>query len=208
MLELQELGGTRRPRESDTHASLLGRLRLAPDDSGLWSEFVKLYGGTIFRRCRNWGLQQADAEDVTQEVFLRLAVRMRSFLYDPRRSFRAWLKTVAQHERQHYVTKQRKAGRASGGESDSQSLSAIEARTDPVRRLQDTFDQELLHQAAERVRLRVNPKTWGAFQLLAVQGCRGAEVASRLGMNVSTAFVARSRVQRMLREEVTRSEDE
>jgi len=130
---------------------------------------------------------------------------MRSFRYDPRRSFRAWLKTVAQHERQHYLTKQRKAGQAVGGESDSQSLAAIEARTDPVRRLEDTFDQELLHQAAERVRLRVKPKTWDAFQLLALQGCRGADVASRLGMNVGNLFVARSRVQRMLRDELTRA---
>jgi RNA polymerase sigma factor (sigma-70 family) len=208
MLELQELRGAPRPRESDTHASLLGRLSLDPDDPVLWSEFFKLYGGTLFRWCRNWGLQRADAEDVTQEVFLRLAVRMRSFHYDPRRSFRAWLKTVARHERQHYVTKQRKAGQASGGESDSQNLAAIEARADPVRRLEDTFDQELLRQAVARVRVRVNPKTFDAFQLLAVQGCRGAEVASRLGMNVSTAFVARSRVQRMLREEINRTRQE
>ena len=30
------------------------------------------------------GLQQADAQDVTQEVFLNLSARMQEFRYDPR----------------------------------------------------------------------------------------------------------------------------
>ena len=34
---------------------------------------------------------------VTQIVLLKLATKLRDFAYDPSRSFRAWLKTVAQH---------------------------------------------------------------------------------------------------------------
>ena len=206
MLADEELSGAPGPGDCDTRVTLLGRLRSVPDDPGVWSEFVDVYGRTIYGWCRRWGLQQADAEDVTQEVFLNLAVRMRNFSYDPQRSFRAWLKVVAQHEWQRYIAKQRKAGRASGGESASERLAAIEAREDLVRRLEEAFDHELLQQAAASVRLRVDPKTWDAFELLAVHGCRGAEVASRLGMEVGTVFVARSRVQRMLREEVARLE--
>ena len=44
------------------------------------------------------------------------------------------------------------------------------------------------------------------FELLAIQGCSGAEVAERLKMKVATVFVARSKVQRMLREELARLE--
>ena len=59
-----------------------------------------------------------------------------------------------------------------------------------------------------RVRLRVEPRTWDAFQLLAIEGRSGAEVAQRLQMKVATVFVARSKVQRMLREEVSRLDRE
>jgi len=62
----------------------------------------------------------------------------------------------------------------------------------------------LLKEAAARVRLRVEPRTWDAFHLLAIEGRSGAEVARRLEMKVATVFVARSKVQRMLCEEITR----
>jgi RNA polymerase sigma-70 factor (ECF subfamily) len=202
MQEFHSVECTRPAGETETQVSLLERIRISPDDPELWTEFVSLYGGTILRWCRNWGLQQADAEDVTQEVFLRLTVRLRSFHHDPNRNFRAWLKTVAHRERQHYVTKHRKAGQASGGDSDCNRLSEIEARQDSGQRLEELFDYELLFQAAERVRHRVDPKAWEAFQLLALEQFRGAEVAGRLGMKVGSVFVARSRVQRKLREEL------
>src|SRR4051812_26981460 len=80
-----------------TSASLLLRLRTAPDDQALWGEFVDRYGPLIYGWCRRWKLQESDAEDVTQDVLLRLATRMREFRYDPSRSFRGWLKTLTRH---------------------------------------------------------------------------------------------------------------
>jgi RNA polymerase sigma factor (sigma-70 family) len=196
------------PTASDTRVTLLGRLRAAPNDPAAWSEFVEWYGRKIYVWCRAWGLQEADAQDVTQEVLLNLSVRMHHFRYDPRGSFRAWLKTVTHNAWQDYSASQRKPGRGSGCESTLERLAAIEARDDLTRRLAEAFDQELLKEAAARVRLRVEPRTWDAFHLLAIEGLRGAEVAQRLEMKVATVFVARSKVQRMLREEVARLEQE
>ena len=82
---------------SRTSITLLGRLQSDPDDKEAWSEFVRRYGRIIFRWCRHWNLQEADAEDVTQNVLLRLAQKMPQFVYDPSRSFRAWLKTLTHH---------------------------------------------------------------------------------------------------------------
>jgi RNA polymerase sigma factor (sigma-70 family) len=192
------------PSESATRVTLLGRLRAAPDDPAAWSEFVEWYGGKIYAWCRAWGLQEADAQDVTQEVFLNLSVRMHHFRYDPRGSFRAWLKTLTRHAWQDYLEKQRRLGRGSGSDSVMERLAAVEAQDDLARRLAEAFDQELLREAAARVRLRVEPRTWDAFHLLAIEGRSGAEVAQRLQMKVATVFVARSKVQRMLREELSR----
>ncbi len=50
------------------------------------------------------------------------------------------------------------------------------------------------------VETRVQPHTWQAFRLLAIEGRPGSEVAALLGMEISTAYyVARSKVQRMIR---------
>jgi RNA polymerase sigma factor (sigma-70 family) len=192
------------PSEFATRVTLLGRLRAAPDDPAAWSEFVGWYGGKIYAWCRAWGLQEADAQDVTQEVFLNLSMRMHHFRYDPRGSFRAWLKTLTRHAWQEYLDKQRRLGRGSGSDTMMERLAAVAAQDDLARRLAEAFDQELLKEAAARVRLRVEPRTWDAFHLLAIEGRSGAEVAQRLQMKVATVFVARSKVQRMLREELSR----
>jgi DNA-directed RNA polymerase specialized sigma24 family protein len=56
--------------------------------------------------------------------------------------------------------------------------------------------------ALTRVQQRVEPTTWQVFELLALQGLSGADVATRLAMQVAAVYVARSRVQKMIREEV------
>jgi len=196
------------PCASDTRVTLIGRLIASPNDPAAWSEFVEWYGRKIYVWCKAWGLQEADAQDVTQEVFLNLSVRMHHFRYDPRGSFRAWLKAVTHNAWQDYLASQLKPGRGSGRESALERLAAIEARDDLTRRLAEVFDQELLKEAAARVRLRVQQRTWDAFHLLAIEGLCGAEVAQRLEMKVATVVVARSKVQRMLRAELARLEQE
>jgi hypothetical protein len=53
-------------------------------------------------------------------------------------------------------------------------------------------------------RLRVQPKTWEAFRLLALEDHSGNEVAERLGMKVSAVFVAKRNVRKMIEEEIAR----
>ncbi len=85
-------------------------------------------------------------------------------------------------------------------------LAAVEARDDLARRLAEAYDKELLKELATRVRLRVEAWTWAGFCLLAFKARFGVEVARRLEMRVATVFVARSKVQRVLRKEVARLE--
>jgi RNA polymerase sigma factor (sigma-70 family) len=203
---LQASSTVKQPSASATRATLLGRLRSSPNDPGAWSEFVECYGGKVYAWCRAWGLQEADAQDVTQDVFLNLTARLQEFRYDPSGSFRAWLKTITHHAWHDFVEKRQKAGRARGDPSARDQLAAIEARDDLARRLSEALDEEIFQEAATRIRLRVEPRTWEAFRLLAIEGVSGAEAAKQLGMKVATVFVARSKVQRMLGEEIARLE--
>ena len=196
------------PRAPDlrTSVSLLARLRLAKPDQAAWGEFVERYGRKIYGWCRHWGLQGADAEDVTQEVLLKLSSKMQDFRYDRSGSFRAWLKTLTHHAWQDFVTSRRRAGEADGGSAIRDVLQTVEAREDLLARLGEEFDRELLDAATARVRQRVQPHTWDAFRLTALEGLSGAEAGKQLGMKVATVFVAKSKVQRMLQEEMQRLE--
>ena len=100
--------------ESRTRASLLARLRQAPADQAAWGEFVERYGRKLYGWCRHWGLQEADAQDVAQDVLVRLAGKMRGFDYDSSRSFRAWLKTLARHALSDFCDARQKMAAAGG----------------------------------------------------------------------------------------------
>ncbi len=185
-----------------TSTTLLRRVQQGPADQAAWAEFVQRYGPCLDRWCRRWGLQEADARDVTQDVLLRLAQKLRTFVYDPARSFRAWLKTLTRHAWQDFLDARHRPGAGSGDSAVEKLLQALEAREDLARHLEEEYDRELLEEAMRRVRPRVAVNTWEAFRLLAFEGLTGAEVASRLGMQVSMTFVAKSRVQKMIQHEL------
>ena len=58
-----------------------------------------------------------------------------------------------------------------------------------------------------QVALRVQSRTWKAYQLTAVEERPAAQVARDLQMRISEVYVAKSRVMKMLRETIIRLED-
>ena len=186
---------------SKTSLSLLKRLKVQPADEQAWRDFVSRYGKKILAWCRYWGLQESDAADVSQVVLTKLAKEIGKFEKRSDGSFRGWLKTVSHHcwydlvtSRQHKIAK--------GGEELERKLDSEEARDDLTKQLEAAWDQELLQLASDRVRLRVQPKTRQAFELSAVENLAGDDVASRLEMNLSTVYKAKSNVLKLLQEEV------
>ena len=191
---------------SRTSPTLLGRLRQNPTDQEAWGLFVRRYGPRIYGWCRRWNLQEADADDVTQMVLAHLAQKMSAFNYDPSRSFRAWLKTIAHHAWSDFLAGRQRAGLGSGDSQVGEMLKSLEARDDLAARLDAEFDREMLEEAMTRVRLRVEPHTFEAFRLTAVEGKKGPEAARQMGLPVATVFKAKNRVQKLVQEELRRLE--
>src|SRR5262245_1812897 len=148
-----------------TRVTLLTRLRQDPSDQAGWEEFVERYGRHIYRWCRQWKLQDADAEDVTQIILMKLTQKLPIFAYDRSRSFRGWLKTVTHHAWRDFESSRHRAQAAGGGSQVQELMLTVEAREDLARKLEEAFDLELLEAAQVRVRLRVAPQTWEAFRL-------------------------------------------
>ena len=192
---------------SATRATLLARLRHDPTDQAAWDVFVEQYGRHIYRWCRQWKLQDADAEDVTQTILVKLTQKFRAFAYDPSRSFRGWLKTVAHHAWRDFEGGRRHPQPAGGDSQVQELMLTLEAREDLAQKLEEAFDLELLEAAKVRVRLRVAPQTWEAFRLVALEGLPAAEVAARVQMQVAMVYVAKSKVQKMLQEEIRNLEE-
>ncbi|MBK9385557.1 MAG: sigma-70 family RNA polymerase sigma factor [Planctomycetes bacterium] len=180
-----------------THASLLARLSEGADGPA-WNEFHSRYRELIRGFAARRGLQTADAEDVVQEVFLALAQAMRSFEYQPEKGrFRGFLKTIAIR----VIGKRFTRGRA--GLDQTAAEHTLEAAADESAHESDwevEWRQHHLRTAMERVRAEFRGTDLRAFQLL-TSGPRDARsVAAELGISVDSAYQAKSRILKRLRE--------
>lgn len=176
-----------------------------PRDPQCWNAFVDRYAPRIYGWCRQHRLQDADAQDVTQEVLTRLVQKLPAFRYDPHKgTFRSWLKTVTHHAWCDFLESHRRARTTEQDPEAMARLNTLEAREDLLQALAEAFDLEVLAEAEARVRLQVSPRDWKIFQELAVESLPASAVASEMGMNVSAVLMVRSRVQKKLRQEVRR----
>src|SRR6187431_2740248 len=104
-----------------TRSSLLLRLRDSQDHEA-WLEFISLYEPLTYRVFRRHGLQDADAREVMQELFL--AVSRHIDHWNPakeRGSFRGWLRRVARNLVINWL-KQRDRRAAAIGGTDMQAM--------------------------------------------------------------------------------------
>lgn len=188
--------------DCSTHVSILMALCNDPGDQSAWAAFVDRYGPQIHAWCLRWRLQDADAQDVTQMVLLKLVRHLPDFAYDPSRSFRGWLRTLTARSWSDFIRDQVRGVRGAADPAVVDLLDTVQARVDLVCHLEETYDQELLERAMADVRGRVEPHTWEAFRLTAIEGVAAAEVAATLGIGVATVYRARYVVQSRLREAV------
>src|SRR5262249_2470256 len=128
------------------------------------------------------------------------------FAYDPARSFRAYLKTLAHYAWCDLLESRKQPGAGAAGSEALELLESADAGDDLVQQLDEPFDQEGLAEAQARVQRRVEPHRWEGFRVAAVEGVSGAEAAARLGLKVTTVYKAKSKVQQMLQEEGARLE--
>lgn len=192
----------------DTRTSLLIRVR-DPADQAAWHDFVEVYRPMIFRMARIKGLQDADAEDVAQEVLASVAKAVERREHDRQRArFRTWLHRVASNAILNALSR----GKPDRGSGDSALLGVLnghESHSGPdADLLRLEHRREVFRWAARQVRQEFQPGTWDAFWLTAVEGLAVDDVARQIAKNRGAIYAARSRIVRRIQEKVAQYEQE
>jgi RNA polymerase sigma-70 factor (ECF subfamily) len=180
-----------------TPVSLLQRLR-QPGEHDAWERFVELYTPLLFSWARDAGLQESDAADLVQDVFLTLVQKMPEFVYDPHRSFRSWLRTVT-FNRWRDNRKQRGKQPLP---TDDAALAEVPGRDHLADLSEAEYRGLLVGRALQLMRSEFQPTTWQACWEFVVGGKSAAQVAAELGISENAVFIAKYRVLHRLRREL------
>ncbi len=174
----------------DTRISLIQRLHDGRDTAA-WIEFCAIYERAIHRIALKYGLQDADAREVSQEVLLTISRRIQAFDVEGKGRFRAWLSAVARNATIDLLRKNRRFSTAVG--ELPLSLEQIACEQDESQLFDLETRKEQFRWAAEQVRQSVAETTWRAFWETAVKGHAGEAVAEQLGLSLGAVYVARCR---------------
>lgn len=128
----------------------------------------------------------------------KLVVKLREFDYDPKLTFRGWLRTVAINRARDLkrIDQRQKAIPESLNETIQRNGNAI-----------DLFDQQeycsyLVTRGRELIQSEFEPSTWDACWRYAVEGRPAAEVGQELGLTANAVRIAKCRVFSRLRKEL------
>lgn len=179
-----------------TSESLLIRLKSAEDDDA-WARFVRLYSPLIYHWARRTGVQTADARDLVQDVLTTVFRKLPVWQYDPRGSFRGWLRTITLNRHRELI--RRKSHQQQPVEPDhlAERLAATAQSTWDLN-----YARELVQSAMELMRDDFAPETWGALKRIVQSGESTADVARETGVSPWTLYSARNRLMTRLRREL------
>ena len=168
------------------------------DDAAEWARFVELYTPVIraFIYARE-DVGESDAEDMVQEIFVRLVDVLRSGRYRPEKGrFRAYLGTMV---RRLLIDRHRRE--MARGEMVPIDDVELLSETPDVAAYVDLHLKEARHAAAvEHVlsRTMLDARTVAAYREYALEDRPAAEVAERHGLTINALRQIKHRVGRMI----------
>jgi RNA polymerase sigma-70 factor (ECF subfamily) len=187
---------------AETSLSLLERLQREPDPLS-WQRLVELYAPLIARWLTRSPLQNADREDLVQEVLEIVVRKLPEFQRRREGSFRAWLRVVTVNCLREFWRSAKNRPVATG---DSDFLKKLQELEDPQSALTQVWnsehDRHVVRRLLELIEPQFEASSCLAFRKVVLEGQKPVAVSAVLGMSVNAVLLAKSRILRQLRREM------
>lgn len=185
----------------ETSVTLLGRLSENPSEAD-WQTLRHIYSPFIQRLVsQRFGLDEATADDVTQDVMIVLLRVMPRFDRQRPGSFRRFLRVLTERRVLRVLRRQSRPGaRGIGGDHSAVMDDFVDRRDDFHASWEREHWQHVFDQLRHLVWNTLEPQTREAFHLLVDQRLTPIDAANRLGVQVAVVYAAKCRVLRKMRE--------
>ncbi len=191
-----------------TRQTLIERVRNQHDDAS-WEEFVRVYRDYIYAIIRRMNISEHDADDLRQQVLLKLWKNLPLLDFNHITRFRSVLSTVTKHCVIDFIRKRnsdaKRLEKVSKDESlaylDGISLSEIDAIAERE------WEVHLTNLAVEKVEPLFSGQAVKVFRL-SLKGLSVEEIAREVGLQENSVYRLRNRVKVRLIQEVAQLREE
>ncbi len=172
---------------------LVARMRTSDDG---WQDFLDRYQPRIFQFARSRGLQDADAQDVTQNVLVHICRALPDFKVDPNRgTFWDWIATIVHREILRHLYAMRRVRLTNNREALERHIATQSSRLTRSTRIV----QQIYELAICEARLTSRRRDWVIFRAIWLRNESPKLVARREGQSVQWVYRAKFRVLKRVR---------
>ena len=183
-----------------TRQTLIQRLKVGQDEQS-WEEFVRIYRPYIHAVIRNMNISEHDADDIAQQVMIRLWKHI--LKYSPNKRFRSWLSTITGNCVKDFVHKRKlDAERLEKAHRDA-TLTYLKAiRLPEIEQIAEReWGGYLTSMALKRVGRLFSGKAILVFKL-SLEGHSVEEIARKVELKENSVYRLKNRVRERLAEEI------
>jgi RNA polymerase sigma-70 factor, ECF subfamily len=176
---------------TDTRVSVI--LGACQGDPERWREFDAIYRPMLLAFLRRQGLPDFDANDVVQDIFLKLLEKIQTYDREKYR-FRSWLFAVAHNTLVDKARRRASYSKAVAG----WVANVLRPTASDSRKMADEWVKlhrtKILSHSLETVRARTSPHVWDCFEQRLLRNRPGAEIAAELKLELNVVYVNAHRV--------------
>jgi RNA polymerase sigma-70 factor, ECF subfamily len=181
---------------TDTRVSII--VGVCQRDPERWREFDAIYRPMLSAFLRKQHLNESDAEELVQEIFVKLLDKIQT--YDRERiRFRSWLFAVAHNALVDKARRRASFKKAIGGWVAHVLRSTASDSTKLAEQWVKHHREKILAHALETVRGHTSAKAWACFEQRLLRARPASEIARELGIEPGAVHVNAHRVLKKVR---------
>ena len=187
-----------------TRQTLLKRLHDKYDNDS-WKEFVDTYRNYIYVVIRRMGIDEADAEDIVQQVLMKLWEKLPEFCYDDKKRFRSFVAAITRNKVNDFI----RSRKAESARLDKKLQESIEAGLNNINLpqveviAQREWELFITNMAMKNIRSSFKGNAVEVFEKM-LAGMPVDEIAARLDIKINTVHQLNKRVRDRMIEEIQR----
>jgi RNA polymerase sigma-70 factor (ECF subfamily) len=185
-----------------TRMTLLQKMQKQYDDVA-WEEFVDTYSGYIYTIINSMNISDSDADDLRQQIFLKLWKKLPEIDLSKMSRFRSYLAVVVRNAVKDFIKKKTREANRSESMMPSEELRFIESISEPE--IDAVIEKEWTNYVAALAFKNISEYFTKEAMALFNETLQGRDikvVAEEMGMALSTAYRLKSRVKESLLTEI------